>query len=563
MESATSDNGERESESQLENQPEEQEQPQLEENVIFPSSHQSPPIEHQKEYQPTEDTQEADYFSEEIITKVIEQDTEINNSEGISYYETHHHQSALNDSYHHLQQLENLEKIEDTFSQHAYEEDDPSIEDLKEIHLPDQSIYDTSDKSYDNYEKDFENESGYEDFDRSFQENSSSHHYDIAQHNNRNHQHHHLIHHSTIREEPPRLIHRQHTFADIPPLPLKKNLVIKKQKTEDYTTTTTSSNSSSMPFIKTKSKPKPYPDPRKPAVYPQRLNKTTLARQALAREKRRIYVEERIQNFMRNTKSIQTPYGSLDRSFSIDRSNNHKLTTNSTSSSFSKISTLKNSSHHQHHHHHLSSSTTTLHHNNHRPNNHESLSQQINYRKSKIQSPQSLPDISIIDYYMTPSRGLMTSTPVGSSSSKPSKLSSHKSSHLSNSMSSIRSPSLGVAEVSVVSGSRGGGGGGGGGSSPRSSGIVIDSIPEETSDFWKAISSEEGYFYTFRVRQTGPVQMMDKAVQTQNGPMNFSKEFYTNYESSRKTKRAPPLNAKSSTITLPLIDDRKSYTGFQ
>ncbi|CAL8077922.1 unnamed protein product [Orchesella dallaii] len=409
-------------------------------------------------------------FYEEVITKEIHEDP-IKNSDS-SYFESHDFNETTESYY-------NLEKIEETFS-HTYEEHSSDK-------CCDERSDETSEKSY-QYEKDFENESGYEDFDRSFHENSG--HFD-----------------SQYLQNEDAKIRRQQTLADIPSLPRKKSLG-RKQITEDFTTAT-------VPILKRKTKG--YPDPRKPAVYPQRLNKTTLARQALAREKRRIYVEERIQNYMRNSKCIQTPYGSLDRSYSIDRTNN-KL---NASYSMSKTSIESK----KYDKFHLSPSSMQ--------NNHERVTQ---YRKSKMESPQSLPDISIIDYYMAPSRGVLTSTPMSSMG----KISHHKS-HLSNSMSSIRSP---IAEVSVSNGGRSGG-------TPRG-GAVIDSIPEETSDFWKAISSEEGYFYTFRVRQTGPVQMVDKGVQTQSGPMNFSKDFYTSYP----RKRAPPLNNKSSTITLPLIDDR-------
>lgn len=407
--------------------------------------------------------------------------------------------------------------------------------------------YDVSEQSFKasdktcHFEQDFETESGFEEFDRSFQETS----------HNLGRRHSHFDNHSDhhCRKEELGTIHRQNTLADIPLFPQgRKSYLVKKQKTEDFSATT-------VPLLMLKKKGKPYPDPRKPAVYPQRLNKTTLARQALAREKRRIYVEERIQNFMRNTKSIQTPFGSLDRSYSIDRQN-HKIISNT---SFSSSKTSSDSRKYDKVTTHMSTTSSSS-----RPN-FESLT---NFRKSKMESPQSLPDISIIDYYMSPSRGLLTSTPVSSSMGK---IPSHKS-HLSSSMSSIQSPTIGIAEVSVVSGSGMGGGantnnnntstsstgGGGLGSSAATTskrrGIVIDSIPEETSDFWKAISSEDGYFYTFRVRQTGPVQMVDKAVQTQTGPMNFSKEYYTPFP----RKRAPPLNDKSSTIILPLIDDRKS-----
>lgn len=509
---STSDNGEQQSEAEQheKRQQEFQEQESLEieqEHSDRQSEFQTDSSQHHSDSSKT-----SDYYEEEIITKVIHEDG-IENTNSL-YHDSRH---EINSSYY------NLEKIEDNFSQHAYEE---HTMEGKGFDASEQNYEDASEKAYDDYDKEFENESGYEDFDRSFQENSGHHFHQLHNQNinNRN----------PVMGEP--RIHRQHTFADIPPLPLKKTLLIKKQKTEDFTSSSTTT--STVPLLKRK--PKPYPDPRKPAAYPQRLNKTTLARQALAREKRRIYVEERIQNFMRNTKSIQTPYGSLDRSFSIDRSN-HKVM----NSSFSLSKTSGDSKSKYERLHHISSSTTSQH----RPN-HDSLTTQISYRKSKIQSPQSLPDISIIDYYMAPSRGLLTSTPVSLSKSKLS--SSHKSHHLSSSMSSIRSPTI-AAEVSVLSGGTAGGGVGGG-TTPRS-GVVIDSIPEETSDFWKAISSEEGYFYTFRVRQTGPVQMLDKAVQTQTGPMNFSKDYFP---STSSRKRAPPLNNKSSTITLPLIDDRKS-----
>jgi len=240
---------------------------------------------------------------------------------------------------------------------------------------------------------------------------------------------------------------------------------------------------------RTKSGRKPkrltYPDPRRPSNYPQRLNKVTLARQALAREKRRVYIEERIQKYLHHAQHHQCQTQTLKKDPTHQKLVLESLLpevmeeriTQTTSSilGFPPPETL-----------------TDL------------------QLKKLSNMTQSLPDLDSQNYYLNhPSPSLLeelsqTSIPVARVLTRRSPFKNL----IPSSASSVPLPHILFDK--------------------RQSNYPTSSIAEneqESSEQWGG--AEHGYFYSFRVRESGAVQMLDKAVQTPNSDFShgYTLEF--------------------------------------
>jgi hypothetical protein len=290
-------------------------------------------------------------------------------------------------------------------------------------------------------------------------------------------------------------------------------------------------------------KPKAYRDPRKPSIYPHRMTKTTIARQALAREKRRMYVEERIQSYMRDSRTSQqllkacgSPYRSISsgqlysdqttghcetremlkelekvesashRSSSLNRSKPLKM---SHLQSLPEINTLN---------HHLGGSSSGYH------------SSELHHQRH-FEPPETLSAISIHRQppytYSQSGSFARTETSTAGISQSHSDLRSHQNTNVE--------------------------------TDSRNSGIYVDSNPEVTSNFWKNVS-EQGFFYSFRVRQSGTVQMIDRAVQTGDIPQSYILDFARQANGTYYLKSSKPLPETSSFMHLPPINSKFGQT---
>jgi len=286
-------------------------------------------------------------------------------------------------------------------------------------------------------------------------------------------------------------------------------------------------------------KSRQYRDPRKPPIYPHRMTKTTIARQALAREKRRMYVEERIQSYMKDTKSspnsmmLRGYNGSPYRSSSSQHLDKDYATTGQTES-ISYISSKEKVGSSKYYSRTSSSLRST--------------------KARKYSHLQSLPEINSLNDYNVESNyhhdcgkhfeppenisaiSILRPPPYSYSSSYA--RAEHSGVSQSQSHSDLRSHTTTIKSES------------------RSSGIYVDSNPEVTSNFWKN-ASEQGFFYSFRVRQSGTVQMIDRAVQTGEQPQSYILDFSRQSNGTYYLKSSKPITPESSSFMhLPPINSK-------
>jgi hypothetical protein len=256
-----------------------------------------------------------------------------------------------------------------------------------------------------------------------------------------------------------------------------------------------------------------YPDPRKPSQYPQRLNKVTLARQALAREKRRAYVEERIQRYLRSSQSNV-----------VQRGHNKCETTSERNTMVSR-----------------SLATTTS----------PPPQPLAELQMQRITSATSLPNLDSNNYYVNnPSPILLPQLP--HTSIPVARIHTRKSSFKSlppSSASSLPMPHI------LFNNS---------GFNRSTAGLSLfqdtESIPEHSSCSHILNSMEQqSYFYSFRVRQVGPVEMLDKSVQTAKSEFShgYTLDFSSTSQSQNYSVSQALQRANVTLSNIPKVDSSK------
>ena len=332
-----------------------------------------------------------------------------------------------------------------------------------------------------------------------------------------------------------------------------------------------------------KTKGKVFPNPRKPSNYPQRMNKVTLARQALAREKRRVYVEERIQNYIKNAQANNIPLPTT-----------LPLTTGALASSIAEMSTV----HHQEQQQQRKSidkseitttikntttiaTTTTVKHKVETPTpTVNELQNQILHSKSAplhpipvavdannyyLNHPISLPpppqNLSAIQVARVHNHHHHRRTPF----KPPPSVASLHSNNNNNSFSlpmvkampatTTIAPDISFQQLQQQQQQEDG---------SESVKQTIFAIPAGNhSNAIEAITSQKtwkgvehhGYFYSFRVRQSGPVQMMDKGVQTGSSAAATASPQSHSYTLSFSETRSTNSSFIVSTHPLPAPAD--------
>lgn len=322
-------------------------------------------------------------------------------------------------------------------------------------------------------------------------------------------------------------------------------------KVRTATTTTTSHHPSSHKLPPEPQHQRSFKQP----TYPHRMTKTTIARQALAREKRRAYVEERIQSYMR--KSQYASANALHESYIMNKIRNGGLLPDMDSVAahygaedltamrekgqgrrFTKLdpASMQSLPDINSYHHYATSYATS-----------SSRRVPFSYHTDPLPPPppQTLTAISIIkpppQYY----------SPIDNSNNNTTTTTNDN--HLPDPTTRSNTTSFqSTAETS------------------QNSGIYIDSNPESTSNFWKNVS-EQGFYYSFRVRQSGTVQMMDKSVQTGEQPQSYVLDFSRRPDGRYVLQNSRPVNLGSNsnhhhhhinnnhdtTTHLPPINNRK------
>ncbi|CAG7816472.1 unnamed protein product [Allacma fusca] len=278
-----------------------------------------------------------------------------------------------------------------------------------------------------------------------------------------------------------------------------------------------------------KTKPTVYTTHRKPSNYPQRTNKVTLARQALAREKRRVYVEERIQNYIKNAQAHNIPLTLPQMPSLTETVTNQQHTTNTTNATNAKKTKKTEEQQKEITSTVRTSSTTSVHQELGSPK----LNELQSHLHSKTGSPQTLPFIpDSNNYYLNK----LPHPPTNLSAIPVARVPNHhRRTPLKPPLASFQPLSLpnvgnAVPEISIQSGS-------------ETLKQTIIAIPSNnvnvgtTQKTWKGVE-HHGYFYSFRVRQSGPVQMMDKGVQTGAASESPQSHSYTLSFSETRTSNS-------------------------